>query len=85
LKDAIDFPSRIIMDIKENKKGDTESRPQAGTRDPKGKQSQRDENPDTGNRVPTTENEIKDAKENKTSQEKARIEQGGKDHRANTN
>jgi hypothetical protein len=74
------------MDIHENKKGDTASKPEAGTRDPKAKGAQRDENPERGrNRVPNSEHEIKDAKENKTSQEKVRVEQGGKKHRRNTN
>jgi hypothetical protein len=78
---------RRFMDIKEDKKGGTASRPEAGTRDPKAKGAQRDENPDRGrNRVPNTEDEIKGCgTENETSQEKARVEQGGKNHRANTN
>jgi hypothetical protein len=72
------------MDIHE--RGDTESKPQAGTRDPKGKGAQRDENPDRGrDRVPNTEDELRVGTENKTSQEKVRVEQGGKNHRANTN
>jgi hypothetical protein len=76
-----------IMDIRENKKGDTESKPQAGTCDPKGKGAQREESPDRGRtRVPNTEDEITGCgTENKTSQEKVRVEQGGKNHRANTN
>jgi hypothetical protein len=78
--------NRRYMDVHENKKGDTESKPEAGTRDPKAKGAQRDENPDRGRtRVPNTESEMKDAKENKTSQEKVRVEQGGKHHRGNTN
>ena len=74
------------MDIKENKKGDTESKPEAGTRDPKAKGAQRDKSPDRGrNRVPNTEHELGNGTENKTSQEKVRVEQGGKNYRANTN
>jgi len=75
------------MDIHENKKGDTESKPEAGTRDPKGKGAQRDEHPDRGRtRVPSTPDEITGSgTENKTSQEKVRVEQGGKNHRSNTN
>jgi hypothetical protein len=75
------------MDIHENKRGDTESKPEAGARDPRAKGARRDENPDSGRtRVPNTEDEIKGCgTENKTSQEKVRVEQGGKNHRANTN
>jgi hypothetical protein len=74
------------MDIGENKKGDTASKPEAGTRDPKAKGAQRDENQDRGrNRVPNTEDELGFGTENKTSQEKVRVEQGGKNHRSNTN
>jgi hypothetical protein len=70
---------RRFMDIHENKKGDTASKPEAGARDPKAKGAQREESPARGrNRVPNTEHEIRDAKENKTSQEKVRVEQGGK-------
>jgi hypothetical protein len=75
------------MDIHDNKKGDTAAKPETGTRDPKSKQAQRDENPDRGRtRVPSTQDEIKgNGTESKTSQEKARVEQGGKNHRSNTN
>jgi hypothetical protein len=74
------------MEIHENKKGDTSSKPEAGTRDPKSKGAQRDKSPDRGRkRVPNTEHELGNGKENKTSQEKVRIEQGDKNHRSNTN
>jgi hypothetical protein len=74
------------MDIHENKKSDIVGKPEAGTRDPKGKQEQLEVHPRKGReRVPNTEDEIEDAKENLTSQEKVRVEQGGKSHRGNTN
>jgi hypothetical protein len=70
----------------QNKKDDVVGKPEAGVRDPKKKQAQLNEHPRKGrNCVPNTEGEIKDAKENNTSQEKVRVEQGGKNHRANTN
>jgi hypothetical protein len=70
----------------QNKKDDVVGKPQAGTRDSKNKQAQLNEHPRKGrDRVPSTQDEIHDAKENKTSQEKVRIQQGGKNHRANTN
>jgi hypothetical protein len=74
------------MDIHENKNGDTTSKPEAGTRDPKAKGAQRDENPDRGrNRVPNSEHEIKDAKENKTSQEKGASRTRREEPQSNTN
>jgi hypothetical protein len=76
------------MDIHENKKADTAvSKPEAGTRGPKAKGAQREENPDRGRtRVPNTQDEIKgNGTENETSQEKVRVEQGGKNHHSNTN
>jgi hypothetical protein len=71
----------------ENKKGDIPGKPEAGTRDPKGKQAQLEEHHRKGrNRVPNTEDELEDCgTENKTSQEKVRIQQLGKNHRGNTN
>jgi hypothetical protein len=70
----------------QNKKDDVVGTPEAGSRDPKKKQAKLNVHPRKGRgRVPNTEDEIHDAKENKTSQEKVRIEQGGKNHRANTN
>jgi hypothetical protein len=73
------------MNIHENKKGDTSSKPEAGARDPKSKGAQRDKSPDRGRkRVPNTEHELSGT-ENKTSQEKVRVEQGGKSYRSTTN
>jgi len=73
------------MDSHENKKYDTPAKPQAGANDPKGKQKLLDKTPHGRHRPPNTEDEIKDATENKTSQERVRVEQGGKSHRGNTN
>jgi hypothetical protein len=73
----------------QNKKDDVEGKPQAGTRDPKDKQGQLEVHPRKGReRVPSTQYEVDDCgggTENKTSQEKVRVEQGGKSHRGNTN
>ena len=69
----------------QNPKDDIEGTPQQGTRDPKGKQKLLDKTPHGRHRPPNTEDEIQDAKENKTSQEKVRQEQGGKSHHSNTN
>ena len=71
----------------QNKKDDVVGKPEAGVRDPKAKGAQRAENPDRGrDRVPSTQDEIRgNGTENKTSQEKVRVEQGGKNHRSNTN
>jgi hypothetical protein len=66
------------MDCEENKKGDIAGTPNAGTRDSKGKGKLLAQTPHGRNRPANTEDEIQDAKENKTSQEKVRIEQGGR-------
>ena len=62
------------MDIRENKKGDTESKPEAGARDPKKKHAKLNEHPVKGRET-----------ENETSLEKVRVEQGEKNYRGNTN
>jgi hypothetical protein len=66
---------------------DVAGTPEAGTRDPKKKQAQLDKHPRKGReRVPNTEDELEDCgTENQNSQEKVRVEQGGKGHRGNTN
>jgi hypothetical protein len=74
------------MDCEENKKCDTESKPESGTRDPKCKGKLLAQTPNGRNRPVSTQDEIDgDPVENKTSQEKVRVEQGGKGHRGNTN
>jgi hypothetical protein len=70
----------------QNKNDDVAGTPEAGIRDPKKKQAQLDKHPRKGrNRVPNTEDELKDATENKTSQEKVRVEQLGEGYCGNTN
>ena len=71
----------------QNKKDDVAGKPEAGARDSKGKHAQLDKHPRKGrNRVPITEDEIKDCgTENKTSQQRVRIQQLGKNYRGNTN
>jgi hypothetical protein len=71
----------------QNKKNAVVGKPEAGSRDPKKKkQAELEEHPRKGReRVPSTGDEIQDAKENKTSLEKVRVEQGGKNYRGNTN
>jgi hypothetical protein len=67
-------------------KSDVAGKPEAGTRDPKGKQAQLKKHPRKGReRVPNAEDELDCGSENKTSQEKVRIQQNGKGHRGNTN
>ena len=68
-------------------KNDVAAKPQAGARDPKGKQAQLDKHPRKGReRVPNAEDEIDGCgTENATSQEKVRVQQLGKNHRGNTN
>jgi hypothetical protein len=74
------------MDIKENKKADVRSKPDAGTRDPKDKQGQLEDNPITGrDRVPNTEDELTEPKENTTAQTKVLIQQLGPNYKGNTN
>ncbi len=73
------------MDSHENKKYDIPAKPQAGANDPKGKQKQLDKTPHGRHRPPNTEDELDDAKENTTSQEKVRVEQLGEGYCANTN
>jgi hypothetical protein len=73
------------MDSHENKKYDIAAKPSAGAGGPKGKQKQLDKNPHGRNRPENTEDEIKDATENKTSQEKVRVEQLGDGYCGNTN
>ena len=75
------------MDTHENKKGDIAGKPEAGTRDPKGKQAQLKEHPRKGReRVPNTEDELDGCgTENKTSPEKVRVQQLGKNYHRNTN
>ena len=73
------------MDCEENQKGDIAAKPQSVTRDPKGKQALLEKNPHGRNRPENTEDELNCGKENTTSQEKVRVEQGGKSHRGNTN
>jgi hypothetical protein len=73
-----------VKRLSEESKNDVVGKAEAGTRDPKGKEAQRDESPDRGRkRVP--KHELGIGTENKTSQEKVRVEQGGKNHRRNTN
>jgi hypothetical protein len=70
----------------QNPKDDIEGTPQQGTRDPKKKQRQLEVHPRNGReRVPNTEDELDCGDERTTSQEKVRVEQGGKGHRGNTN
>ena len=70
----------------QNKKDDVEGRPQAGTRDPKDKQGQLEVHPRKGReRVPNTENELDGCGTETKTSEKVRVEQGGKNHRSNTN
>jgi hypothetical protein len=70
----------------ENQKGDISAKPSAGASDPKGKHAQLDKHPRKGReRVPSTQDEVQDATENKTAPEKGRIQQLGKNHRGNTN
>jgi hypothetical protein len=70
----------------QNKHDDIEGTPEAGTRDPKKKQRQLEVHPPKGReRVPSTQDEVEDATENKTAPEKGRIQQLGKNHRGNTN
>ena len=67
-------------------KNDIPARPQAGVSDPKAKHAQLEEHPRKGReRVPSTQDEVQDATENKTAPEKGRIQQLGKNHRGNTN
>ena len=67
-------------------KNDVAGNPQAGASDPKGKHAQLDKHPRKGReRVPSTQDEIGDATENKTSREKVRIQQYGKNYHRNTN
>jgi hypothetical protein len=74
------------MDCEENKKCDIAGTPNAGTRDPKGKGKLLDKTPHGRHRPVSTQDDVDgDPAENKTSQEKARIEQGGKSHHGNTN
>ena len=55
-------------------KNDVAGEPEAGTRDPKGKQAQLDKHPRKGrNRVPNIKDELDCGTENKTSQEKVHI------------
>ena len=68
----------------QNKKDDVEGKPQSAVRDPKDKQGQLEQHPREGRSRPeSTQNEVKDPTENKTSQEKVRREQGLK--KSNTN
>jgi hypothetical protein len=70
----------------QNKKDDVAGKPEAGARDSKGKHAQLKEHPRKGReRVPNTEDELDCGTENKTSPEKVRIQQLGKNHRGNTN
>jgi hypothetical protein len=74
------------MDCKENEKYDIAGKPEAGTRDPKGKGKLLDKSPHGRLRPVSTQDEIEDdPKENATSQERVRQEQGGKSHHGNTN
>jgi hypothetical protein len=73
------------MDSHENKKYDIPAKPQAGANDPKGKQKLLDKTPHGRHRPPNTEDELDCGTENKTAPEKARVEQGHKGHRKNTN
>jgi hypothetical protein len=68
-------------------KNDVAGKPQAGVSDPKGKHAQLEVHPRKGReRVPSTQEEVDDCgTENKTSQDKARIQQHGKNYRGNTN
>ena len=73
------------MDTHEKKKGDIAGKPQAGATDPKEKHAKLEQHPRKGReRVPSTTDEIGCGTEIKTS-EKVRVEQGGKNHRSNTN
>lgn len=55
----------------QNKKDDVVGKPEAGVRDLKDKQGQFEEHPRKGReRVPNTEDEIHETKENKTSKKK---------------
>jgi hypothetical protein len=75
----------LMADTHENKKYDIPAKPSAGVSDPKGKHAQLDKHPRKGReRAPSTQDEVQDATETKTS-EKVRVEQGGKNHRSNTN
>jgi hypothetical protein len=70
----------------QNKKDDVAGKPEAGARDSKGKHAQLDKHPRKGReRVPSTQDEVQNATENKTAPEKGRIQQLGKNHRRNTN
>lgn len=74
------------MDIHENKKGDTAAKPESGTRDLKDKQGQLEVHPRMGReRVPNTEDELDGCGTETKTSEKVRVEQGGKNHRSNTN
>jgi hypothetical protein len=70
----------------ENQKGDIPAKPSAGATDSKNKQAKLEAHPRKGReRVPSTQDEVQDATENKTAPEKGRIQQLGKNHRGNTN
>jgi hypothetical protein len=74
------------MDTEENKKGDVDATPQAGVRDPKDKAGKLEEHPRKGReRVPNTEDELDDPKENTSAVKKALIQQFGPNYKANTN
>jgi hypothetical protein len=73
--------------MEQKNQNDVAGKPEAGARDSKGKHAQLKEHPKKGReRVPNTEDELDGCgTESKTSPEKVRIQQVGKDYHRKTN